>query len=210
MTPLWGEFGQFSGKFPPFRRPGGFCHKRKLVGMQGMAPSWALSTLLCNQIRPGLRKIRFKSRRRPSPHQTKPLPIGPARLGKFIFDRFLVIFVHWASGFLYYFYRKRPICTISHSPELSIFSVRQIPMRLARWAQLTSKKKPGFKMFRPQEDKKACPSQQIFSWFQSASSTVLRFFYRRVLRASLLHRGLTWGFNPCGWLARLAKSKYVN
>jgi hypothetical protein len=52
LGPFWGEFGHFAfwGEFPPFRRPGGFCHKRNLVGMPDMVPTWALSTFLCNQI----------------------------------------------------------------------------------------------------------------------------------------------------------------
>ena len=46
--------------------------------------------------------------------------MGPAGFGKSIFDRFLVLFVHWTS-YLYYFYRKRQIYTTSHLPELPIF-----------------------------------------------------------------------------------------
>jgi hypothetical protein len=45
-------------------------------------------------------------------------------------------------GLLYYFYRKRQIYAISHSPELSIFYDLKSPMRLTGWAQSNGYFKP--------------------------------------------------------------------
>jgi hypothetical protein len=45
---------RFNGDFSRFRRLGDLYHKTKEVGMPSAVPSWALSTLLRHQSRPGL------------------------------------------------------------------------------------------------------------------------------------------------------------